>query len=83
MIAPDVPPLALRAAPGDSVGPLIIVDDKVQPGGASLDQLRMNDIESIEIIKRVDDSARYGAEARGVIIIITKTAEQATRSPSR
>ena len=83
LISPDLRPLALRAAPGDSAGPLIIIDGRILPRGASLDQLGMNDIESVEIIKGAAASRLYGETCHLAIIISTNTAVHSHRSPSR
>ena len=84
LTSPHVPPVAFRRAPTDSAGVLIVVDGKVLPRGAGLDDLRANDIESLEVIKSTDTPPLYGAEAVSVaIIIFTKTAEHSHRSPSR
>ena len=79
---PDVSPVALRGAPGDSAGPLIIVDGKLLLRGASLGQLGMNDIERVEVIKGVAATTLYGEPCRAIVINL-KHAGHSLRSPVR
>lgn len=63
---------------GSSSQPLIIVDGVItQPGSAGLQDINMNDVESIEVLKGAAGSSLYGSLAgNGVIQIITKRGSQ-------
>lgn len=59
---------------GSSQQPLIIIDGIVTPpGSAKLEDINMNDVESIEVIKGAAGASLYGSLAgNGVVQIITK-----------
>ena len=80
LTAPDVPPAALGRAAADSAGVLIMLNGKVRPAGASLDQLRMSDVESVEIIKGSAAATRYGETCHLVIVVRAKPAGNSDRA---
>ncbi|WP_372634959.1 SusC/RagA family TonB-linked outer membrane protein, partial [Fodinibius sp.] len=77
----DSPDITIRG-PGTisaSNDPLIVIDGF--PGG-SFDDISMNDVESIEVLKDASSAAIYGSRgAGGVILITTKQGQQGEGAP--
>lgn len=66
----DAPVIRIRGASSLDAGndPLIVIDGFP---GSSLDNVNMNDVESIEVLKDASSAAIYGSRGSGGVIIIT------------